>query len=407
MLALVAALAATCSAAAGGGACGSPLDCALAGTCTAGACKCDPWATGASCTLLNAGPAKTSKAFSRANSSSWGGSAVKGTDGQYHMYASSFIDHCGFGTWERNSEVIHSTASDPEGPYLSADVASPPWTHNPTMTLVNRTYVLYHLGAGHPNGSPKTDCSNGSTHGHGTGSRRTIVDDFVSAGAPPAPLMPAVSWSSSPAGPWQSLSGTRDGWGLNNPAAYFLPNGSVFMLYKAGCDEDPSGHSFCRQFAVANCVTFKGPCNHLRKIPIYGEDAGLFRDKRDNFHIFFHGGNYSPCRNTTCNYTGPTCRRFHHNAWSDNCYFHTAWSADGLDWHMDKTTNVFNWSIATVGGGSVTYADRARHQVLVDTNGELSHVFGGVRRDDVTDFTLTAVQPVHTSKTLSRHGEEE
>ena len=67
---------------------------------------------------------------------------------------------------------------------------------------------------------------------------------------------------------------------------------------------------------------------------------------------------------------------------------------------MDKTTNVFNWTISTTDGGSVTYADRARHQVLLDEDGELSHVFGGVRRDDETDFTLTAVQPVHTSKTL-------
>ena len=51
--------------------------------------------------------------------------------------------------------------------------------------------------------------------------------------------------------------------------------------------------------------------------------------------------------------------------------------------------------------GSVTYADRARHQVLLNEDGELSQVFGGVRRDESTDFTLTAVQPCHTSKTLA------
>ena len=64
-----------------------------------------------------------------------------------------------------------------------------------------------------------------------------------------------------------------------------------------------------------------------------------------------------------------------------------------------RTQNVFNWTIQTANG-SVTYADRARHQVLLDADGELSHVYGGVRRDSQTDFTLTAVQPVHTSKTL-------
>ena len=68
---------------------------------------------------------------------------------------------------------------------------------------------------------------------------------------------------------------------------------------------------------------------------------------------------------------------------------------------MDKTTQPFNWTIE-LESGSVTYADRARHQVLLDDDGELSHVYGGVRRDEVTDFTLTAVQPVHTSKTLQQ-----
>ena len=126
--------------------------------------------------------------------------------------------------------------------------------------------MLFHLGASRPNGSPKTNCSHGVTHGHTA--QRPQPQPLRSATPPPAPLLPAVSWAGSPAGPWQSAPGTRDGWGLNNPAAHFLPNGSVFMLYKAGCDEDP-GHSFCRQFAVANCVNWTGPCTQLRKIPIY------------------------------------------------------------------------------------------------------------------------------------------
>ena len=192
--------------------------------------------------------------------------------------ASSFINSCGFSAWEHNSEVIHSSsAAGPEGPYVGTGIASPPWTHNPTVTNVNGTYILYHLGVGKPNGSPLTNCSQGVTHGRGSVSQQRV------AAAPPlppapSPLLPSVSWSSSPSGPWQTQDGTHDGWALNNPAAYFWPNGSVLMLYKAQCDEDPHGKSFCRQFAVANCETFKGPCNPLRKIPIYGEDAGMSRE---------------------------------------------------------------------------------------------------------------------------------
>lgn len=266
--------------------------CGLAGRCVSSACVCDAWATGERCTLLNARPAATSRAFYRPNSSSWGGSPTLGTDGRYHMYASSFINHCGFSAWEHNSEVVHASSANPEGPFIADDIASPPWTHNPTVTRTNDTtgglYVLYHLGVGRPNGSPHTNCSRGVTHG-----RTSAAATAIAATPPPpvTPLLPSVSWSTSPSGPWQTQSGTREGWALNNPAAYFWSNGSVFMLYKAQCDEDPHGHSFCRQFAVANCETFKGPCTPLRKIPIYGEDAGLFRDPRGNFHIFFHGGN--------------------------------------------------------------------------------------------------------------------
>jgi hypothetical protein len=141
--------------------------------------------------------------------------------------------------------------------------------------------VLFHLGIGRPNGNPHTNCSAGVTHGsagvtHGTASDQRRAFPPVTTVPPPpispnAPLLPSVSWSTSPTGPWHTQNGTRDGWALNNPAAYFWPhNGSVLMLYKAQCDEDPHGHSFCRQFAVANCVTFRGPCTPLRKIPIYG-----------------------------------------------------------------------------------------------------------------------------------------
>ena len=38
---------------------------------------------------------------------------------------------------------------------------------------------------------------------------------------------------------------------------------------------------------------------------------------------------------------------------------------------MDKTTQPFDWTIQLEDGGNVTYADRARHQVLLDENGEV------------------------------------
>ena len=44
------------------------------------------------------------------------------------------------------------------------------------------------------------------------------------------------------------------------------------------------------QFAVAVAPHFKGPYTVVRKLDLFGEDAGLWRDARGNFHMIFHGG---------------------------------------------------------------------------------------------------------------------
>ena len=62
---------------------------------------------------------------------------------------------------------------------------------------------------------------------------------------------------------------------------------------------------------------------------------------------------------------------------------------------MDKHTQPFNMTYRLEDGRSVTYTDRARHEVLVDTHGRLLAVYAGVKEGE-TDATLTAVQPVAT-----------
>ena len=58
-------------------------------------------------------------------------------------------------------------------------------------------------------------------------------------------------------------------------------------------------------------------------------------------------------------------------------------------------TQPFNMTVGLIGGRSVTYTDRARHEVLVDPSGAIVAVYGGVKEGD-TDKTLTVVQPVTT-----------
>ena len=94
-----------------------------------------------------------------------------------------------------------------------------PWTHNPTATkYIDGTFVIFHIGIGKPNGKPHTNCSNGSTIGPGSQQlhqeKHTDVPHLQEGDA----LYPAVSWSKSVFGPWTTQNGTRDGWGVNNPA---------------------------------------------------------------------------------------------------------------------------------------------------------------------------------------------
>eukprot|EP01050_Picozoa_sp_SAG11_P017210 SAG11_NODE_2455_length_3343_cov_2.469482_2_plen_235_part_00 len=38
---------------------------------------------------------------------------LKGSDGLYHMWAAEMTEHCGIGTWQQNSRVVHATSESP------------------------------------------------------------------------------------------------------------------------------------------------------------------------------------------------------------------------------------------------------------------------------------------------------
>ena len=80
----------TCVIAADG--CVSDEDCHLAGECIAGTCRCDAWATGPKCDLLNPmpvprwGPDNSSMGYWNATRASWGGKAIE-VNGTWHLFA--------------------------------------------------------------------------------------------------------------------------------------------------------------------------------------------------------------------------------------------------------------------------------------------------------------------------------
>ena len=58
---------------------------------------------------------------------------MEGDDGKFHGFFAGFVNACGIGGWEVNSEVIHAISDSPGGPFTFSDVALPTWHHNPDI----------------------------------------------------------------------------------------------------------------------------------------------------------------------------------------------------------------------------------------------------------------------------------
>ena len=165
--------------------CKTMADCNGGGACVGHVCVCDKGWTGEHCAQIKFGVAyacgvgglclnhtEASAAVGGARysdffTSSWGGEAVEGDDGKYHMFAASFGNDEALGSWLSNSRVVHAVADRPMGPYKLVDIALGPrlgvgaWDgltqHNPAIQRdpVSGTYLLYYMGST-DNGTVKT-----------------------------------------------------------------------------------------------------------------------------------------------------------------------------------------------------------------------------------------------------------
>ena len=140
-------------------------DCSLNGECSKGTCKCDPGWSGQDCGVLAVKATPLGAGFQHLNTSTWGGSVVKGPDG-WHMFVARMSESCGLTSWATNSEIIHAVSPSITGPYSYSDTVLPRFAHNPTVHFVNGSYLLFHIGCGaningtHP---PVEHCVNGSS----------------------------------------------------------------------------------------------------------------------------------------------------------------------------------------------------------------------------------------------------
>ena len=366
--------------------CASDAGCAYAGTCAAGVCTCrHPW-TGPRCSTLALAPAEPRGGLRLAHNWTWGGSVIKGEDGQFHMFVMALRDHCGIQCVYTNAIIHHAVAAAPQGPFAVRGVALAPrpghWdadiVSEPTIHRVpDGTYVMYYMGLNDTRSSP-IDCMASDQTCLGIRGTRKI----------------GVAWSKSLEGPWERLpapilgpnpagSPNCDVHDVSNPAVAFTPNGSAIMAFKG---EGPSKGCTSGVTGFATAPHWKGP--FTRPFPT-SEGSGPqrlgVRACEDPYIWWDRPGGVFRMLSHACLASVNASRGLAAAAgsWATGMGGHF-FSRDGLSWHEAWTDNVTTWAynstVELTNGSSLNFERRERPQVLLDPqSGELQCLYNAVQ----------------------------
>eukprot|EP00041_Stephanoeca_diplocostata_P009740 m.151947 g.151947 ORF g.151947 m.151947 type:complete len:501 (+) comp17877_c0_seq2:200-1702(+) len=354
-----------------------------------GTCKCDVGWTGNHCESINFGKAYRcgngglcmnqsnasdfDRTYSTSFTSSWGGEAVQSDDGKFHVYAASFAKDETLSAWLYLSRVVHGVASQPQGPYVLADIALGPlnntraWDavtqHNPAIQRdpVSGTYLLYYMGSTN-NATASTGGGECATHPE----TKTLCMQRI-----------GLATSTSPYGPWKRRpepvlgpgpDGSWDDQFTTNPTPHVFANGSVLLIYKARSKENFNAMETGAAFAEHWSGPYKRIGNGPIAVPADCEDAGIYYSvAMQMYRIVFHCG----------------------------CSYQTVWSRNGVDWNV--TTPHMPWCNLSMSDNTFEVVSRReRPKWLVGAAGTPTHLFTGVfpPHDDHQGDTYTLVQEI-------------
>jgi hypothetical protein len=344
--------------------CRTALDCNLNGACVAGHCKCDAAWRDVDCGELALLPVPSdlrgayqhkvnlSDCAVSCGPSSWGGLPIKGKDGNYHLFASQFVNNCTLHGWNPGSTIIRAVSSDPMGPYEYVETVFGTFHHNPQVVRLDTGELLmYMIGGDHP---PPAD--KGAQCKRDPAADPHHLEGYITIGSAPSEL-----------GPWTKLqhailpSGEPGTWSamVTNPAPLILDNGTALLFFRGtNWPIDP----YERIGLAVSKSGWAGPYGRLSDEPIWGpfddkrkfvEDPFVWKSKR-GFHLLSHGH------------------------FDENGYYACAEKAEG-PWQFRVKPTYTNVLEVEGGGGSATLVQRERPQVFFnETSGEPAILFTGV-----------------------------
>ena len=300
--------------------CQSDWDCSLAGVCEDGSCVCDSWAEGDDCSYLSFAPVDPERVgYNDAEQSSWGGNALLGSDGQWHLYmaeiacANASLARCGLGGWFTHSQVAHAVAPHVDGPYARRALVLPTEHHNPTLkrSPADGSWNLYSISAG---GGP------------------IVVSTSLDEGAT-----------------WQGGAVCTQVSTEQNPGPVLWPNRSMTMFYRADNDAVPLPQPTCsgEAIGVQYCARKNATCGGdvAAVFAHTAEDPSVFRDARGHWHMLV---------NALPGACLPKVQQGGH-----------AWSRDGVTW-SEPRVGAYNTTVRLANGSSMVCERRERPQMILD-----------------------------------------
>ena len=322
----------------------------------------------------------------------WDCSVIK-SGGKYHMFSSRWKKEYGFGwNWLFNSEIIHSVADKPEGPYRFQNVALPRRgreyfdgmsTHNTCIKEHNGKFYLYYMGTTYGGDIPTSINDVSSAYGEETWNRKRIgvavADDingeFVRRDTPLLQPRDCNHWDCTI---------------TTNPSVAIMPNGRTYMIYK-------SRRAVGKPLKLGIAVADK-PDGEFKRL----SDKPILDFADENMHIEDPFIWYDAQKKKFCLITKDDVKNGAYGItgeWGSGFY---AESDDCVDFEIGDAPKVYSRTIEWTDGKTTTQGNLERPSVLFDENGEPTHIFcaSGFAEEpyDFTDITFVVCMKLEKNK---------
>ena len=294
----------------------------------------------------------------------WDCSVIK-SGGKYHMFSSRWKKEYGFGwNWVFNSEIIHSVADKPEGPYKFSNVVLPRRgrqyfdgmnTHNTCIREYNGKFYLYYMGTTYGFEAPTSPDIRSEFADEAWNRKRiglAVADDingeFKRFDKPILEPRDCSFWDCTV---------------TTNPMVAILPSGKTYMVYKSRC-----GYAQPLKLGIAVADKPDGVFKRLSDKPILDfkcsdyhiEDPFIWYDeKKKKFCLIAK----DDVKNDSFGITGE---------WGNGFY---AESDDCDDFKIPKNPIVYTREVKWEDGRVTKQGNLERPSLLFDENGEPTHLF--------------------------------